>query len=206
MTLKNKVIISYILIFIAVVFFSVFTLARSNSSLKSIKFIDQIVLPSLEGMDQMEVDIIQIQNWLTDTAFTGSLSGFTTAEGYFKEANRLLDEDIDRKKNAGRSDLEKNLKDIRILLAEYYELGKEMAYQYQENGTEAGNVWMEKIDPVAEDLMAMVAAQIKVNGSVFKTKFKDLATNQYDIIGALKIISLAIMVFIIVMGIYISVS
>ena len=44
----------------------------------------------------------------------------------------------------------------------YYEIGKEMAYQYIDTGREAGNVLMDKFDPEAAKLTEILPSRIGI--------------------------------------------
>ncbi|RKX82100.1 MAG: hypothetical protein DRP58_10795, partial [Spirochaetes bacterium] len=146
-------------------------------------------------------DIIQIQQWLTDASATGYLDGFDLAEEYFIDANKLLDIDIERKHNLNMTDLEKSLKEVKVQLADYYEVGTKMAHQYIDNGREAGNVWMDKFDPVAEKLGGMIDNQAASYSKIYDQKFSGLINSQDSIVRMVIIISVIIILVIILMGI-----
>jgi len=201
MKFKTKLVGTYIFIIVAVLFLSVFTIIKANSSKASANFILDKISVSLTRSKQVKVDIIQIQQWLTDASVTGYLDGFDTAEEYFQNANKLLDQDIEQKEKLGKEEISNNLKGIKVQLAEYYEVGTVMAHQYIDNGREVGNVWMGKFDPVAEKLGGMIDKQVEGYSAVYKIKFVELLDSQDKIIQMLIIISIIVILVIIVMGI-----
>jgi len=138
MKFKVKVIGTYIIVLTAVIFLSVFTIIKARSSQSSIDFVRNKVSVSVAEMKQVKVDIIQIQQILTDASATGYLDGFDDAEEHFSNANKLLDNDILRKIDAGKPELSVLLKAIKIQMEAYYDVGKIMAHQYIDNDREAG--------------------------------------------------------------------
>lgn len=111
-------------------------------------------IPQAMDYINLKINVIQIQQWLTDISATrgakGYDDGFSEAEKYYKDSNTLLDQMIaSQKDNAQkRAELEKFKHD----LDEYYAIGKKMAEAYIAEGPEAGNPWMGKVDPYAEEL------------------------------------------------------
>lgn len=114
----------------------------------------------------LQKDIIQIQQWLTDISATrakpGFDDGFDEAEKYYKSAVSK----INILKQLG---IEAALTDsLLINLDEYYKIGIEMAHAYINNGTDAGNVLMEKFDPYAasmEESVGQLLARADANFS-----------------------------------------
>ena len=201
MKFKTKFIGTYLFIIAAIAILSVFTIIKINIAKENADFLKNKVRVSVSQMKQIEVDIIQIQQCLTDASATGYLDGFDLAEKYFLDANRLLDLDIERKRKVNFTDLEESLKVIKIQLADYYEGGIYMAHQYIDNGREAGNVWMDKFDPVAEKLRGMIDKQVASYAKVYEIKFSALISNQDAIVEMVVIISVIIILVIILMGI-----
>ena len=206
MKFKTKVIGTFFIILLAVIFLSVFTIIKANGSRIRADFIKSEISVSMSEMNRIKMDVIQIQQWLTDVAVTGNIDGFDNAEGYYNNANILLDRDIQRKKEIGKADLEKILKDIKIQMQNYYELGTGMAHQYIDNGREAGNEWMDKFDPVAVELLEAVDKQKEGYTKVFEVYLTQLSDNQNMIIQILIFISIVVILIIIFMGVYIYTS
>ncbi len=206
MRIRVKIAGSYILVLGAMIFLTLFTIMKVDDSFKALEFIKSGVSVSKEEMTSLKIDIIQIQQWLTDASATGFTDGFKEAEKFYLDANKRLDNDISRKSKAGKKELVAQLTAIKKQLAEYYSTGVTMAHEYIDNGREAGNAWMEKFDPVAEKLTGMVDEQLEIRNSVFSKQFSNLSNNQLGIVKVLIIISIVIFVVIAGMGIHIFVS
>jgi len=204
MKLRTAVISSYIFILAALIALSSFTILRSNHSLTAIDFIQNNIRVSVADMNQIKMDIIQIQQWLTDAAATGYLDGFDEAEKYYQNANALIQQDIDRKMNAGKPELAEKLINMQNKLQLFYSTGKQMAHVYVDVGREAGNVWMAKFDPIAEELSEFTDKMVATYNGVYDSHLNQLKSDQKNIINLLVLISGIIILIIVLMGIYIS--
>ena len=105
---------------------------------------------------KMELDVVDVQQWLTDISATRGLDGlndgfdeadkskqsFLAGLGQFKE---LFEKEND-------SDSLKQLREIRKAFERYCETGKKMAEAYVEGGPAAGNRHMSGFDDAAEGL------------------------------------------------------
>jgi len=111
-------------------------------------------IPHTMNYINLKINVIQIQQWLTDISATrgakGYDDGFDEAEKYYKDADTLLDQMIaaQHDNTQKKAELEKFKHD----LSEYYGIGKKMAEAYIAGGPEEGNTWMGKLDPYAEEL------------------------------------------------------
>ena len=102
----------------------------------------------------LKIDVIQIQQWLTDVSATrgedGYNDGFDKAQEYYEKANVTL-----QKVTLGHANDPKakaKLEEFKKDLDEYYAIGQKMARAYVSGGPSQGNVWMGKLDPYAEKL------------------------------------------------------
>jgi len=112
-------------------------------------------------------DVIQIQQWLTDISATrgepGYDDGFEMAAMYYESAK----DRIELLKELGAN--EEFINTISKELDGYYNIGREMANTYINEGTEAGNRYMEIFDPYAEKMEESVAALLEEADRDFKS-------------------------------------
>ncbi|MDH5560832.1 MAG: methyl-accepting chemotaxis protein [Deltaproteobacteria bacterium] len=135
---------------------SVWTVFISNSILNStIEAKDKNIKFALLSMD-MDKNIVQIQQWLTDISATRGLDGlndgFDEAEKHYQSVMR--DAKQFEKMFAIEGD-QKQLKKLEILTTrvdDYYEMGKKMARGYVEGGPSVGNKAMGDFDSAAASL------------------------------------------------------
>ena len=114
------------------------------------------ILPVSFALLDLQKNVIQVQQWLTDISATraapGYDDGFTEAKVFFDKGNKNIDTLIALNKkfnhNKKISDLEVFKKDFKA----FYEIGIKMANAYIQSGPSEGNKMMEKLDPFAERL------------------------------------------------------
>lgn len=118
--------------------------------------------PQAMGLMELKVDIIQIQQWLTDISATrgapGYDDGFDEAGRYYKHAVETLQNLTAGYRSAGDLVAVEQLERIRVALEDYYTIGRRMAQAYIDGGPEAGNTMMAEFNPYSADLQSRVSA------------------------------------------------
>ncbi|MBK1718739.1 methyl-accepting chemotaxis protein [Thiocystis violacea] len=104
-----------------------------------------------------KINVIQIQQWLTDISATRGLDGlddgFDKARAYYERAQANIDQLAEQ-----RDDLALAPEDLRRALKDYYDTGNRMARLYVEQGPEQGNDLMGVFDTTAETIGDSVMA------------------------------------------------
>ncbi|MBF0167586.1 MAG: HAMP domain-containing protein [Alphaproteobacteria bacterium] len=113
-------------------------------------------LPLVKVIKDIKLDVVQVQQWLTDISATRGQDGLD--DGY-KEAEASAES---FKKNVAQAralaetlklaDIVKSLDEVKAAFPPFYETGKKMAAAYVEKGPAGGNKIMEEFDGVAETL------------------------------------------------------
>lgn len=135
-----------LLIFISVSLM-IFTLTSLTRITKQVTDQENVNTPLMMTSLNLQKDIIQIQQWLTDISATrgvpGFDDGFDEAEVYYMSAQVNIDalEQLGFDKNI--------LDDLSTNLDAFYTMGINMANAYISDGTDAGNAYMELFDPYA---------------------------------------------------------
>ena len=123
------------------------------------------LLPQIFNFQELKVNVIQVQQWLTDVSATkakpGFDDGFAEAEKYFKEGNKVLEYLIADHIKFEDDDMVKDLREFKENFKSYYTVGQKMANAYINQGTDAGNKMMEELDPFAEKLSGKLTIWIK---------------------------------------------
>ncbi len=127
-----------------------------------------------------QFDVIQVQQFLSDASATHHQDSFDDAGKYAKDfQDRVAAIRTIINSSEGRAALGGELGKLESALAkceqhfpEFNKLGIEMARVYIANGVEAGNVLMEKFDPMSDDLTAQL--QVLVDGA---TSASDAGSN-----------------------------
>ena len=149
----------------AIVWLSVVTLfvlaaLQSLLALRQLKGIDEQVsvlvsknYPIAEETQNLKLDVVQVQQWLTDISATRGLDGlddgFKEAKGYAEAFHQSIE-------TLKRLAPEKREAYARLQQAfeNYYATGEQMARTYIDQGPIGGNAFMSKFDKAAERLAA----------------------------------------------------
>lgn len=111
----------------------------------------KVIVPLTASVATLQLDIVQVQQWLTDISATraqdGLNDGFESAEKFANQALQQMDI-ISRllPSQQGR------ISSIRAAFTVYYDTGKKMAHAYINGGPAAGNKIMGEFDQASESL------------------------------------------------------
>jgi len=114
------------------------------------------ILPNTFDFLSLQLNVIQIQQWLTDVSATRAAEGFDDgydeAKEYFAKANKDIDRLIHMHDALGEGEMVADLKMYKAELNSFYSIGVQMADAYVKDGETEGNKWMLLLDPFAEKL------------------------------------------------------
>jgi methyl-accepting chemotaxis protein len=168
MSLSVKMILGFAipLVIMAIIVTSVFVVANSVRNNAELAKNESAVFALLA--EQMKLDAVQVQQWLTDISATRGLDGlndgFDEAESSYQSFLAGLGkfEAMFREENDSAS-LQK-VDQLRTAFAAYYEAGKQMAQAYVSEGPAGGNKLMASFDEaasgMADSLDPFVEAQV----------------------------------------------
>jgi methyl-accepting chemotaxis protein len=184
----------------------VLSITLNNDSMTSIKEKStkqmEEVLPNLYDFLELELDIIQIQQWLTDISATraaeGFDDGFSEAEKYFIKANGVLDRLIAMHKNLNEEKVVADLQNFKKDMQEYYNLGVKMANAYIKDGPEEGNKLMLKLDPFAVKLSVQVEKWVLTHEEESTETAKGINHSLADLEEQSMIFSVALLIIVII--------
>jgi len=113
----------------------------------------KIVSEKRELSDDMKLDVVQVQQFITDISATRGAEGF---DGGLKEAAEyaaLYHKHSDKLKTlfAG-GEMVSKLSSLDATFEKFYSFGQQMADVYIKSGPEEGNKMMEQFDPIAEEM------------------------------------------------------
>ncbi|MFA6195768.1 MAG: methyl-accepting chemotaxis protein [Sulfurimonas sp.] len=152
------------------------------------------ILPNLLDFLELQLNVIQIQQWLTDVSATraaeGFDDGFKEAKDYFDKANVTIDRLIGLHEKLGEVKVVTELKNYKQSMQEYYAVGVEMANSYVKNGPTEGNKLMSKLDPFAEKLSTELEQWI----SKHKSELSDSSNTIDNSIQSFKVQSISLYV------------
>jgi len=114
------------------------------------------ILPHAFSFITLKIDVIQVQQWLTDVSATraheGFDDGFDEAKKYYNDGNKILEHLIQEHKKHQEPEMVKELESFKVAFRQYYNIGVKMAKTYVAFGPDEGNKMMLQLDPFAEKL------------------------------------------------------
>ena len=167
MTIRVKLIGAFVSIFVFLVINSGLLIsigAESDISFDKIDHSTHVlkteVLPLVSVTQDLQLNVIQVQQWLTDVSATRGLDGlndgFDAAKKNAELFNKNLAEAIELTKKLDRPELTKALQNMSVAFVPYYETGKKMAQIYVSEGPAGGNKMMASFDAVAAKIQESV--------------------------------------------------
>ena len=169
-----------IAVILAVSISAIFSYVGVSQMKKKSDYQTAVVMPSMLSYLELKLDVIQVQQWLTDVSATraakGYEDGYDEAQKYFELANKQLDLLINLASQDNNSKQVQRLQAFKKNFQEYYEIGIKMANAYVKYGPQKGNEWMSKLDPFAEKLTQEL--EVWVKESKVKTQIIAKSLNQ----------------------------
>ncbi|GMU24964.1 MAG: hypothetical protein AMXMBFR13_50350 [Phycisphaerae bacterium] len=111
---------------------------------------------------EMKLNVVQVQQWLTDISATGAAEGlddgFDNAEENAQAFTKALAQFRERFQRDSDSEGLQKLTEIGAQFGSYYDLGKKMAKAYIEQGRQEGNKAMVAFDPMATAISESIDA------------------------------------------------
>ena len=202
MSLFQKIFSGYLIAILVIVAISAIIVTSSREfSAHSSKAQEEILPNTLKAKD-LQLHVIQVQQWLTDISATrgaeGYDDGYTEAAEHAKEFKSIVSDFTTFYRNHGENEKITELEAMSKAFDGYYEMGKQMAAAYIEYGPDEGNKFMEKFDPYAEEISEMVdsfvenlTAMLTENVATISSEASSLVVRSL-IIGILSVIVLSI--------------
>ncbi len=161
MTLKAKIFSILAIIMVlswASIGIAVYKLMRMAPELsqtaQQVNTVADVSVPLLVTIKDIQIDVIQVQGWLTDISATRGLpgfgDGFDMAEEYAQKFNHHVKSAYTLAETAGLGEVIAALQEVEQSFASFYAGGRAMAQVYIDFGPEAGNLQMNEFDAKAE--------------------------------------------------------
>ncbi|MBI5119783.1 MAG: HAMP domain-containing protein [Rhodospirillales bacterium] len=135
-------------------------------------------LPLVKAIKDVKLDVVQVQQWLTDISATRGQDGLDDGFKEAEEAAKNFDKNVAEAKalaqSLGLSNVVKSLDTVKADFPPFYETGKKMAAAYIDKGPAGGNKMMEDFDGVAEKLNESLEKLIGLVDASAEASAKDL--------------------------------
>ena len=163
--LSQKIMLSNLLVLLLLAVATVLMLVGAGRQQKQIAAANQAAdLAAVQALDLtstvrlLNLNLVQIQQWLTDISATRALDGlddgFAEAEKARDSARANLKKAADLAGSMGQTRLVDQIGKVGQTLDPFYDLGLKMAQAYIKDGTAAGNKLMGELDSKTEALTA----------------------------------------------------
>ncbi len=144
MKIKQKLVLAFgiiLLVFLINIIISFVSIEHSNKSISRVK---NTTYKQLEYSNDINISVIQVQQYLSDASATKNLDSFNEAE-----KNKVLFKDSIAKLRDINPDMKDNINSIDSEFNDFYALGVKMANVYINEGYQSGNILMKDFDPMA---------------------------------------------------------
>lgn len=149
--IKGKLLLPLLAMFTLFIAFSSVQLYHNFQSQQAADDIENKYFAAVLKSDALKLNVVQVQQWLTDISATratdGLDDGFIKAQENVEMAKSILMElkTLHPERNGDLAEIEKNF-DL------YYAAGKVMATAYVDGGPQIGNLYMKAFDEAAEQI------------------------------------------------------
>ena len=137
--IKLKILLPLISLSLFFLGFMIIQFNSTSNNLKKVREMNNKYFYTSTKADELKLDVVQVQQWLTDISATrgakGFDDGFDKAENYAKDVERVLGEIKERNPESANE-----LDNIQKSFKPYYETGKKMAQAYIDGGPDKGNL------------------------------------------------------------------
>ncbi|MBW6410766.1 methyl-accepting chemotaxis protein [Clostridium weizhouense] len=193
-SIKLKILVPVFFMLIFFIGFMVIQFIYTNNNLKLVKEMNEKHFTTSSMADELKLDVVQVQQWLTDISATraaeGFDDGFDNAEKYAQNIKSITQ----KLKKINPENI-KDIESIEKSFNPYYETGKNMANAYINGGPQEGNLYMEDFDTTAELINDKVD---KYKESSTKNISKSIKNIENSIKNTITIIMISIIISVII--------
>ncbi len=161
MTLKLKFIIILSIVDVIFIGQGVYQFVNNNQLLSEARRISTTEMPLLGKLHAVKLNIVQVQQWLTDISATRGLDGlddgFKEAEKHAQRFHGLINE-----LSALDPSSKQSYQALIPAFDAYYQTGKKMAQAYVNDGPASGNKMMPEFDVVAAKITQAVDSMLPI--------------------------------------------
>lgn len=173
LTIKNKLLLGFGFPLALFLLISIWNYTTNQTVSEHVKRIDQEYLQAILLAKGMQIDAIQVQQWLTDISATrgqdGLDDGFKEAENSYQAFLVKLEKLRQVYKISDTPDTQ--LTEMKARFETYYQVGKKMAQAYIDNGPASGNKTMSEFDQAAESFTSSLDALVDKSENTMQGEF-----------------------------------
>jgi len=202
--IATKIYFSFLLLLVILVGFGTWAYLFSDQVYEANALVLEESEPFARLAGQMQRDVIQVQQWLTDISATrardGLNDGFDEAEASYQSFLKGLGqfEGMFREENDTAS--LQQVEGLRTKFASYYAVGKKMAHAYIDQGPAGGNQVMAEFDGAAAALREALEPFLKAQTDELRSELSNIQQMTKSLETGIIIICLLAILFISIIG------
>lgn len=143
------------------------------------------IMPLVISVKEVQLNVIQVQQWLTDISATRGLDGlndgFDEAENNAKAFKENTDKILSIAKKDNLKTVEESIEEVIAAFPKYYSVGKKMATAYVTGGPDAGNKTMAEFDETAAKINGSLDVLVKVSEETMETVQRDVEKHLLEV-------------------------
>ncbi len=195
MSVKTKILCSYGIIFLLVLFLGFFIYIKLTDVINSTVHIQKTYLPELLDLQKLELHIVQIQQFFTDASLTKDENSLVEAKDHYEKSIKIINYFLNKYSD---TKMAKKLAKQKEYLKSYYKMGKIMANYYINGDKINGDKYMAKFDKVADKLSTTLTKD-------FKKFIENELKNEVNDVKAVETTSLIIILLILIISVLIAI-
>jgi methyl-accepting chemotaxis protein len=204
--IRTQIIGGFSLISLLILLLSIYSVLSTRATLLDLKNLKNEIVVQTMSFIELDRDIIQIQQWLTDVSATRAMEGFDDgfgeAEKYYKDAMGILDEML--RDGSIKPEELGELQKLKSEIKAFYDVGRQMADVYVKQGPEAGNEFMGKFDPYAEALGETIGTIVKRHDDELHFVLQDITNMSASIMRMSAFLSIVALVLAVTLSVVVT--
>ncbi|MEO5345295.1 MAG: bacteriohemerythrin [Magnetococcus sp. YQC-9] len=156
MKITQKLLLGFITPLIMLIILGTWGIVVSNQVIQATRQVSEVGFKLAIEAKEMELHVVQVQQWLTDISATraaeGFDDGFAKAEEHYQGFLKGIETFRQHARQKDNLELLKKLDTVNERFAGFYTMGRKMAQAYIDGGPQAGNAMMGEFDTQAEAL------------------------------------------------------
>ncbi len=199
---KTRILLGFFSLIAMSAIIMVISLAFLSAAERKMDDLNGKLMPFADAATDMVIDVIQVQQYLTDVSATHDPKAYQDAETYYsdfkvKMAQLQASETINFEQK-------KELTAINLAFEEFYILGKRMASTYIDQGLESGNRIMREFDESSVKVTDLVGKFKKAAAQKTTQMAEIMKANAYKAFWSMILISSVVVVFSLFIAFYLS--
>ncbi len=180
---------------------AVFILNQIETVVEKIDQAKNQSVPFAMTAKEMDRDVVEVQQWLTDISATRGLDGLNDGFDEAEKARQRFLKGVDAYKDLYKDNPQmlQELKKLTDAFESWYEVGKQMANAYVSGGPEAGNKLMGGFDQQAENLAKVMEPFVDRQLQEADTLLFDVDSAANQLVTIL-FVALSVMIVVMVLG------